>query len=133
MSQRKHKKALFNGLIPQFPESISRLNLVCEKSRPLCGSILDKIFKLGKRVFKRVEIATSDRYLWFWGMKIDFIPTGSVIIAFPYCQDWNKKNSTQADRSIAFYAEDNIDKDYIDNLSLEIIELFKKYNFEKRG
>jgi hypothetical protein len=92
---------------PTFPEGIDRLNDAFEARRAaqqdLNGAVLERV---GTKVFgfsRMFRPTTADDYTWFWALEFAR-GDGRIIVCFPWAQDWNKRDGSQADRSIAVYA-----------------------------
>lgn len=91
---------------PIFPDALKDLQLfygLDAKVAPLNRATLEGAGKQIEGYFRREErFVTADDYDWFCALP--FRRGGvTVLIAFPWCQDWSRQHGTQTDRSIAIY------------------------------
>lgn len=127
MSTKRHDDAFWGvgELRPQFPEGIDELNLAYDAVFP-SGAILEK--RIGRTIteFKgRIELTTSDGYYWFSALVFKR-GGGQIAVAFPWAQDWAKTDGVQNDRSIAFYAKEQVAEVHLRKLLDQLVARFKK-------
>jgi len=81
------------------------------------------IFKnAGKKVRNHVgqfRPKTSDNYIWFWAHSFR-VKSGIIAVLIPWAQDWDKKDGSLFDRSVAIYVKGPVKKS-------EIIKTLKKF------
>lgn len=124
MSSQQHKNALLCGITPIFPDLITDLNYIFSLNE-VNGVFLKE---LGQKIDGFLEMTrptTNDGYGWFWALIFKF-GTTTIIIAFPWTQDWKKKDEISLDRSIAIYTNNINDVDQVNKLLTNLVIKFKE-------
>lgn len=91
---------------PIFPKSLRDLQRfygLDTEVTPINRAILEEV---GRQIEgycgPKESFVTADGYHWFCALLFKR-SANTILIAFPWCQDWNKQHDTQTDRSIAIY------------------------------
>lgn len=110
---------------PIYPRQIDELNRLVDGVH-VNGSTLGTI---GRRMDGFVETMscqeTTDGYIWFWMMRFRR-GGGELIVAFPWAQDWDRRDGVQLDRSVAVYSLGLVASRAIDDLVEALLAHFRR-------
>jgi len=88
---------------PLFPPTIDLLNTTLAKGHGLNGFVLEDAGRVVEGFVGKDRPTTTDGYTWFWALT--FVRgEGTIVVCFPWAQDWDKQDASQADRSVAVYS-----------------------------
>jgi len=123
--------ALYEGLPPIFPESITRLNNVAGTRKAI---IPQNIVNIGENIegYKKKEkrsdmsIRTSDGYKWYISLEFE-IDGKKMTIAIPWMTDDDPSTPGKTDRSCAVYAEEGVSEAQINKIIERITHLMDSW------
>ncbi len=103
MSKKQVRTKLKGHRGPFFPKIIDDLNKVYDE----VGATGQTLQEIANKIWppkdvKKDRPTTEDHYDWFWSLTFE-LTTGSIVVLFPWSQDWDKQDGVQMDRSIAVY------------------------------
>ena len=103
MSNEKHAQAILEGYEgPFFPPSVDDLREQLDQAESFNAYRLRTIFDNLEGFAGTGQPYTSDGYFWF--CSLGFVKKrGLVIVLIPWSQDWDKRDGTMSDRSIAVH------------------------------
>ncbi len=124
MSTKKHDTKLGYDA-PRFPSEIDAINSTYADDRRLSKAHFDQIGRRIPGFISQDNPSTEDGYVWFCGQSYRF-DKGEVKILFPWAQDFEKSDGTQADRSVAVYPRGVVPSIELSRLLLLITEGIKQ-------
>ncbi|MDD2786229.1 MAG: hypothetical protein PHS79_05090 [Patescibacteria group bacterium] len=125
MSLEQHTNALLKGFQPPvFPSSLMSLAQMLVQ---INGSELGTIGReLPGCTCVKSFLETSDGYSWYRCMF--FGSGGEICIAIPWCQDWEKTDGFQSDRSPAVYvSRPDVPLEKIDGIIERLVDRLVEY------
>lgn len=136
MSGEQHINAKLSGYgVPVFTPWVDQLNKVVDSSDSISGSILQKVGGMIPGYLGCSRPDTSDDYGWFWALKFDLgmskpnlfsvSKKKTVLVAFPWAQDWSRRDGLELDRSIAIYTRGGVSPQEVNGLLLKLINALK--------
>lgn len=131
MSNRKMRSSATFSDAQLFPDSLAPLQRFWGGKRTVNFS-LPNLNEIGKDLpgFRCMEATTrektKDGYVWFWSPTFD-TRDGKVMVAFPWCQDFDKRGGTSTDRHISIFTAGNPTAEEVDEIISKLLQTLTDY------